>query len=85
MAVTQEELERFHRFAIEQIENGGTDLTLDELWARWRIENPTPDEYRENVLAIKASLRDWENGERGIPVEKHIQEMREKYNLAFDR
>jgi hypothetical protein len=82
MQTTLDELHRFHRFAEEKLSNGGSDLTLEQLVDLWNIENPSPEALREDVLAVKAALRDLDNGDRGIPVEELIQKMRDKYGLA---
>jgi len=81
MPVTLDELQRFHRFAEEKLTNGGTDLTLEDLVEMWSFENPSPQRQREDLLAVKAALRDLDNGDRGIPVEEMIQKMRDKYAL----
>ena len=82
MSVTIEELRRFHQFAEEKLSNCWADLTLDNLVELWNIENPSPERLHEDVLAVKAALRDLDNGERGIPHEEHMREMREKYGIA---
>ena len=73
MATTREELESFHRFAEGKIDNGDTDTCLDELFELWRIENPTDEQFEENVAAVKAAVRDMENGDRGIPLDEHLR------------
>jgi len=82
MQLTLDELNRFHRFAEEKLSNGGGDLTLEGLVDLWSFENPSPEQRNEDLLAVKAALRDLDNGDRGIPVEDHIRELREKYGLA---
>ena len=88
MTVTEEELDSFHRnrnrFAAEKLANDGSDLSLQELLDLWQIENPTPEKLRENVLAVKAAIRDMENGDRGMPFEDHIQEIQEKHSIPSD-
>ena len=81
MAVTQSDLNQFQAFAKVVIAQSGERLTLDELWDRWRLNCPSEQEAEENVLAVKAAVRDMENGDLGIPVEQHLQEIRKKYNL----
>ena len=44
----------------------------------------TPDEqsrFDDDVLAVKAALRDLENGERGIPFDEHLRELSEQFGL----
>lgn len=82
MQLTLDELNRFHRFAEETLANGNGDLTLEDLVEMWSFENPSPERQHEDLLAVKAALRDVDNGDRGIPFEDHIRELREKYGLA---
>jgi hypothetical protein len=45
-------------------------LSMDEIYLRWREQA-----FRfEDRLAVKASLRDFENGERGRPVTDFLDE-----------
>jgi hypothetical protein len=81
MTVTNEDLNQFHEFAKVVIARSDDKLTLDELWDQWRLENPTQAEFEENVLAVKSAIRDMEAGDRGMPVEEHVREVRKKYNL----
>lgn len=82
MSATIEELNRFHSFAEEKLANGGAELTFEDLVEMWSFENPSPQRRHEDLLAVKASLRDLDNGDRGEPVEDVIREMREKYGLS---
>ena len=70
MATTEQEIERFAQFAKEQIANGGAEISIDELFDQWRIQHPPA----ADVLAIKASLRDMENGETGRSFEQFAEE-----------
>lgn len=38
----------------------------------------------EDLLAIKASLREMQNGDHGVLAEDHIREMRKKYGLPAE-
>ncbi|MGH7200336.1 MAG: hypothetical protein ACREJB_07000, partial [Planctomycetaceae bacterium] len=60
MKATEEQIENFRSFALEQLGNGGSGLSVDELYDRWRIEHPADEELRKDVLAVKAALRDME-------------------------
>ena len=70
--------------ATQSISQGGESLSLDDLWDRWRLENPTPEEAREDLQAVKESIRDMENGDHGAAVEDHIRDMRKRYGLPAD-
>lgn len=80
MTTTQEELESFYRFAIEQLANDGTENTIDELYDQWRYENLTPEDLAENVAAIQASIDDMNNGERGRDAREVVKELRSELN-----
>jgi hypothetical protein len=80
VTTTQEELESFYRFAIEQLANGGTEKTIDELYDQWRYENLTLDDMAENVAAIQASIDDMNNGERGRDAREVVKELRSELN-----
>lgn len=82
MPTTQEEIDSFHRFASKERTNA--DCTLDEIYDRWRIENPTGHEHRENVAAIAASLRDMEAGDTGTPAKEVMRKLRDSFGLASD-
>lgn len=80
MATSEHEIDSFSEFAKSQLNNRGSDVSLDELFDEWRIANPPPDD----ALAIKASLRDMENGETGRPFEEFADEFRKRNNLGHD-
>jgi hypothetical protein len=82
MAALTDQIDSFHRFAHEQAENGGSEMTIDELFDQWRVENPTNDECAENAAAINASVLDFNRGERGTPAGEHSVELRREFQLA---
>lgn len=82
MAISQDHIDSFHRFASEQLGKLGAEVSMDDLYDQWRLENPTEEEREADVRAVKASLRDMEQGDRGKPFGEHLQEMREKFGLS---
>ena len=80
---TQEQIDSFRRFASGRLQDG-SELSMDELYDLWRIENPPPAELDENVRAVQAAIDDLENGDRGVPLEEAIREARAKHNLPAD-
>ena len=76
MAITQSDLDSFNLFAQSKLDD--SNMTLDELWHLWRIENPTDEEYAENVAAVNAAIEDYKAGDQGRPAGELIQELREK-------
>lgn len=79
---TLEEIDSFTSFAVEQLHNGGAQLSLDELYGLWRSQHPTTEELSASVEAVKAALTDMESGDRGVPADEHLAMLRTKYNLA---
>jgi hypothetical protein len=80
MAAIQE-LQSFYEFADMRLRNGGGEQTLDELYAEWRASNPTPDEVQTNVYAVRAALRDMDQGETGRPIDKFAAEFRQRNGI----
>jgi hypothetical protein len=78
MASVDNDLQDFNRFARDQLAKGSSAQSIDELFDRWRIENPPADD----LLAIQASIRDVDSGERGKPIDQHIEEIRRKHRLS---
>lgn len=80
MSATLQQLEDFVAFAKRELANGGADLSIDDLFDRWR--GRTDDEVDPNeVAAIEASIADYDRGERGVPVEQHLEEVRREFDL----
>lgn len=78
---TQKQIDSFHSFASRQLENGGRDKTIDELYDQWRFENLSPEDFEENVAAIQGAIDDMNNGDTGRYVDEAIADVRNKYNL----
>ena len=81
MSTTATDLLSFCQFADQRLRNGNCDQTLDELYAEWRACNPAPEELESNVLAVRAALRDMEQGETGRPVEEFAAEFRRRNGI----
>ena len=78
---TQNQIDSFYRFATEQLANGGSEKTMDELYDQWRFENLGPDDFAENVAAIQASIDDMNRGEMGRDAGDIIRELRDELDL----
>jgi len=83
MPTSQEQLDSFHRFALDKLQNGRAEMSLLELVQLWRLENPTADERAEAIAAIKQGQADIEAGNYR-PVEEFMDEMREKHGIPGD-
>ena len=82
MASTQEQVEGFYRFATEQLANGGSSKSIDELYDQWRFESLGPEEFTENVAAIQGSIDDLNRGEAGRDAATIVQEMRQELTCS---
>ena len=76
MATAEEELASFTSYARERIESGQRNLSIEELFDQWRAENPSDEQYADNVAAIQASIQDFKNGERGTIAGEHSAHLR---------
>jgi hypothetical protein len=82
LKATEQQIEQFRDFALRQLRNGGADLTVDEVYDLWRAECPSDDEVREDVLAVRASLRDMERGEIGRAFDDFTRDFRARHNIT---
>ena len=71
---TIELIESFSEFAKAKVDQAGNDLSIDDLYDEWRTQHPPADD----LLAIKASLRDMENGETGRSFDDFAAEFRHR-------
>ena len=83
MPVTQHQIDSFHRFATERLSNGQVELSIDELYEVWRLENPTPEEQADIHAAIQRGLADVDAG-RYEPATKVMQDLREKHGIPSE-
>jgi hypothetical protein len=84
MASVGEELERFTTFVRQRLGGSGPDLSLDDLFELWRIENPADDLYAENVAALNAALTDFRHGDRGTPAGEHSTDLRQEFGISAE-
>lgn len=83
MSTTHEELASFNRFATEQIDDNGSNLSLDEIYGLWRLNNPSPSEREEVNVIIRQGLADMKAG-RGRDAEEVGEELRQKYGIPAE-
>lgn len=79
----QMELAEFQEFIAEHV-RAGTVMSPEEALDVWRAENPDEALRAENVKAVKAALRDMENGDRGVPFEEFDREFRQTHQISLD-
>jgi hypothetical protein len=82
MVVVQEQLESFHRFAQQKLQNGGAE-SLEDLLDLWRIENPSDEEQTEIHAVIRQGLEDIDAG-RGRDADEVLRDLRRKHGLGDD-
>jgi len=84
MSITVEELDRFHNFAVSLVSDPQADMTWLQLFELWCMENPSAGEYRENVEAIRESLRAMDAG-RMRPFSDFDAEFRKRHGLTSEK
>ena len=80
MPTAEDDLKNFSQFVSEQVRDN-TELQLPELFDLWLLQNPSADDYAENVAAINTSINDYLNGERGTPAGEHSKKLREEFGV----
>jgi len=75
MAITNDDLNAFHHFAQVALATRGAD-SLQELVALWELDHPAPQMHAENLVAVRAAIRDMENGDKGRPARLVVDELR---------
>ncbi len=61
-------IESFSSFARQQVSLRGDSVSIDDLFDEWRMQQPPSEDW----LAIRASLDDMANGERGQEVDEFV-------------
>jgi hypothetical protein len=79
MTTAEQELNSFTSYARQIISSGRRDLSIDELFDQWRMENPSDESYAENLAAINASIREFRAGERGTLAGEHSAQLRQQF------
>jgi hypothetical protein len=78
MASLQHDLDSFTAFARRQIQAGVAATSIDDLYDQWREQHGAP----EDAMAIAASLRDMEHGEKGRDFEVFVRAFAERNQLG---
>jgi hypothetical protein len=82
MTPTLTELSQFRDFLDERIA-ARDPLTLEEAVTLWRDESP-PWDGLSDVEAIREAVEELRAGERGIPLEQHLAEVRAMIDAGID-
>jgi hypothetical protein len=75
------DLSGFHSFIGEKLKEKNVGISPEEALDIWRAQHPLPDDFEENVEALREALEDMEAGDVGIPVEQFFREFREDHGL----
>jgi hypothetical protein len=81
MVAAAQELQSFYQFAEGRLQTAGSSQTLDDLYLEWRACHPAPGELEGNVLAVRAALRDMDDGETGRRIEDFATEFRKRNGI----
>ena len=81
---TKEQIECFQRFASEQLDNGGAELSMPELFDLWLEQNPSPDELADSIGSVQAAIADMENGDAGRPFGEFADDMRKRHGIPSE-
>jgi hypothetical protein len=75
MSITSDDLNAFHRFAQARLTTDGAE-SLQELVELWEVDHPAPALHAQNIAAVRAAIRDMEQGDTGQPAANAINELR---------
>jgi hypothetical protein len=81
---TKQQLDSFCEFAAAHIDNGGAELSMDELYCLWRAKHPTPAELAESVAAVRAAYAEMQAGDSGRPARQALRESCQRLGLVID-
>ena len=77
MPVTKEELDSFHHFSSEQLNNGGCDLSFDDCVRLWK------EKREEDLALIRRGVAEADAG-LGRPFEEVDAEVCRKFGWSFN-
>jgi len=73
-------LRAFGQFVAELIESGKR-ISPEDALMRWQMRNLSPEEFDEEVAAIREALDDMGAGDKGRPVEEVFAEIDAEYGF----
>ena len=71
-----DQLNEFREFALARINSSKNQLTLDEIYDEWRLNNPDPEQLAADAQAVAASLADYRNGVEGKPPSEVVRKLK---------
>jgi len=81
MIVTQQDVERFHDFALALLSEGEEELTWRQLFELWRLNNQSEEQAAQDIAAIQHSLDTMEQG-RMRPFSEFDAEFRARHGIV---
>lgn len=78
MTQIADQINQFREFALARLSSGNKELTIDELYDEWRIQNPDPEQLADDAKAVAASLNDYQNGVSGKPAAEVIRNLKSR-------
>jgi hypothetical protein len=76
-----EELREFHRFVGAKLNDSEVAVSPEEALDEWRRLHAASGTANEDLAAIRESLDDLANGDRGVPFEEFDRDFRKRHNL----
>jgi hypothetical protein len=80
-ADAQFELHGFHEFLAEKLAAGKSAISPEEALDEWRAAHRSPEEFDEDVAAVRDALEDMANGDVGAPLAEFDREFRLRHGL----
>ena len=84
MPVTKQTIQEFVQFAIAQLDAGRTVEHLDELLGAFEVAQRSPETVEADIAAVRASIEDWQRGERGRSLEEFDADFRARIGFTQD-
>jgi hypothetical protein len=81
MSTAEQDLSSFTSFAFQRISAGASNVSIEELFDQWRAENPSAELLAENIAAVRASVADFQSGERGTLAGEHSAHLRREFKV----
>ena len=79
---SNQDLQSFYQFIGHELSAGKSALTPEEALEVWRLQHPSPEQYADDVQAIREALADLKAGDTGIPLQVFREEFRKRHNLS---
>ncbi|QEH36710.1 hypothetical protein OJF2_52950 [Aquisphaera giovannonii] len=75
------DLRAFRDFADGKLTSGESPPTLDHALALWELENEGEEDRADAVREVREAIDDMRSGDRGVPLDEAIAELRQSLNL----